>query len=56
MNYINTSYHGRSCEIRDMLIDSSGVLTGIILLLILLGFCSIIKKCIKGKERGISVW
>ena len=46
---------GRSCEVRDMLIDSSGVLTGIILLLILTWICSIIKKYIKGKERGISV-
>lgn len=55
MRYINILFHGRSAKITDVLIDSAGVLTGIILVLILLKICSIIKKYIRNKERGTSV-
>lgn len=32
--YINILYHGRSSELRDVLIDTSGVIFGIIIVLI----------------------
>ena len=38
---------GRSAEIRDVLIDSSGALTGILFVIIVLAIIKIIKKKIK---------
>lgn len=52
MKYINILFRGRSAQVIDVLIDSFGVLSGIILLLILLKTCSIIKNELEDKERG----
>ena len=34
MSFIKVSFHGRSAEIRDVLIDTSGVIVGIFVVLI----------------------
>ncbi len=36
MNFIKVSFHGRSAEIRDVLIDTSGVIVGIFIVLIII--------------------
>ena len=36
MNFIKVSFHGRSAEIRDVLIDTSGVIVGIIIVLVVI--------------------
>ena len=44
MKYIKLSFHGRAAMITDVLIDSMGVFTGILLVMIIIKICKMKEK------------